>query len=322
MSRYLILLFKIGLSAALVWYVFSKIDTASAFDYLRSIPIYILAGAIILLLLQQFIAGLRLRELLSLLDVPCRIITAVDVVLIGVFFSQTFISFIGGDVMRIWRITRSNVPVGIAAKAILFDRVVGFVSLLLVIILTLPFALGIINDPHMRSSLYLLIGAGIAATVVFMTMDRLPESLHRWRLFRVAADISSIALDIARSRQSAVTVLGYSLAIQVLNVVILYVVSRGLDMEISFVSALVLIPPVLLIAMLPISVAGWGVREGAMIVALALVGVHSAQSLALSICFGLLLITLSLPGGVIWFLTRHQTTPEAASDSDSANQRA
>lgn len=174
----------------------------------------------------------------------------------------------------------------------------------------------------MRGSLYLLIGVGMASTVVFMTMDRLPESLHRWRLFRVAADISSIALDIARSRQGAITVLGYSLAIQVLNVVVLYVVSRGLNMEISFVSALVLIPPVLLIAMLPISVAGWGVREGAMVVALALVGVHSAQSLALSICFGLLLIALSLPGGIVWFLTRHQTPVDAVPESDSANQRA
>jgi len=85
-------------------------------------------------------------------------------------------------------------------------------------------------------------------------------------------------------------------------------------MEVSFTSMMVLVPPVLLISMLPISVAGWGVREGAMVVALNLVGAPAHQSLALSICFGLCLVAISLPGGVLWFISRRQIP----ADSDPA----
>jgi uncharacterized membrane protein YbhN (UPF0104 family) len=69
---------------------------------------------------------------------------------------------------------------------------------------------------------------------------------------------------------------------------------------------LIFMPTVLFLSMLPISIAGWGVREGAMVGALAVVGVPAHQSLALSICFGLALVFISLPGGLIWFLSRRQ----------------
>jgi uncharacterized membrane protein YbhN (UPF0104 family) len=58
--------------------------------------------------------------------------------------------------------------------------------------------------------------------------------------------------------------------------------------------------------MLPISIAGWGIREGAMVAALSVIKIPSHQSLALSICFGLCLVFVSLPGGVIWFLSRNK----------------
>jgi hypothetical protein len=52
--------------------------------------------------------------------------------------------------------------------------------------------------------------------------------------------------------------------------------------------------------MVPISVAGWGIREGAMIVAFGFVGVPEADALVVSILFGLTLIAAGAPGGVLW----------------------
>ena len=105
-----------------------------------------------------------------------------------------------------------------------------------------------------------------------------------------------------------VVLLGLSLAIHFLNVVILYIIAQSLSIEITFLNSLLLFPPVLFMSMLPISVAGWGVREGAMVLALNMVGVPTHQSLALSICFGLCVLAISLPGGALWFLSRHGTS--------------
>src|SRR3989344_5326789 len=114
MTRYVILPFKLGLSFGLVWYVFTKIDTATALTYLKLVPGYAIATALAVLLLQTAFASLRLRILLCELDFRFGFANALDAVFVGAFFSQTFISFVGGDAMRVWRIAKKNVPVNVA----------------------------------------------------------------------------------------------------------------------------------------------------------------------------------------------------------------
>jgi glycosyltransferase 2 family protein len=62
------------------------------------------------------------------------------------------------------------------------------------------------------------------------------------------------------------------------------------------------------IAMLPISLAGWGVREGAAVVAFGALGLPADQALAASITFGLTVAGVSMLGGVIWLVDRRQRT--------------
>ena len=57
-----------------------------------------------------------------------------------------------------------------------------------------------------------------------------------------------------------------------------------------------------MLSTIPISIAGWGVREAAMITLLALVGVAEADAFVLSVLFGLLTFGLSLPGGIVWVI--------------------
>lgn len=311
MTRYLILLFKLGLSFGLVWYAFAKIDTTTALTYLKLVPGYAIAAALAVLLLQTVLASLRFRFLLRELGSSVRFSSAVDAVFVGAFFSQTFISFVGGDAMRVWRIAKKSVPVSVAVKAVLFDRIFGFVGLILLILLSVPLLWQVVTDPRMRSSLVLLIVLAITGCVAFILMHRLPVGLRRWRVVGLVADLSLSARQVVRGRGALLRLLALSLLIQALNVVSIFAVAAGANMDITFMHALVLLPPVLFLSMMPISFAGWGVREGAMIVALGLVGVPAGQSLALSICYGLCLIAISLPGGLLWFVARKQVLPDS-----------
>jgi glycosyltransferase 2 family protein len=74
---------------------------------------------------------------------------------------------------------------------------------------------------------------------------------------------------------------------------------------------MVMVPLVVLLTMLPISIAGWGVREAAMVAAFGYVGVDAPGALALSVAFGLVQVAIGLPGGLWWFKSG---TP-AASDN-------
>jgi uncharacterized membrane protein YbhN (UPF0104 family) len=74
----------------------------------------------------------------------------------------------------------------------------------------------------------------------------------------------------------------------------------------------------MLLAAAPISIAGWGVRESVMIVAMALVGAPEAGSLGLSLVYGVIMILIGLVGGVLWLVN----SDLRVSDIESATEEA
>jgi glycosyltransferase 2 family protein len=62
----------------------------------------------------------------------------------------------------------------------------------------------------------------------------------------------------------------------------------------------IVVAPVTLIQLFPIALAGWGVREVGVVVALAGFGVPAEAALAISLLFGLVQIAVALPGGLVW----------------------
>src|SRR4051794_32473516 len=104
------ILAKVVVTAGLAWYAFAKIDLQSALGTMRSIYPPAVIAALVLLFLQMVLAAVRLRELTRAFAHALSLGKALNVVLIGYFFSQAFISFVGGDAMRIWRLRQLGVP--------------------------------------------------------------------------------------------------------------------------------------------------------------------------------------------------------------------
>jgi uncharacterized membrane protein YbhN (UPF0104 family) len=304
LGRHLLVTAKVILSAGLIYYAFSKIDLGEAWLQMRNISVLAVIATMILFFIEIIIASVRLRQILATMGPQCRFVHALDIVFIGAFFSQTLISFVGGDAMRIWRIVRSRVSLGIAAKSVVLDRAAGLAGLLVLVLLTLPFLLELVADPVMRFGLMVALVGGFGGFALLMSFSYLPSTVRQLRLFHWIAELGAAAIAMTRSTKDMVFVLGLSLAIHVVNVIIIYVLTLGLSIELAFEHCLLLVPPVMFLSMLPISVAGWGVREGAMIVALGIAGVAPAQSVALSVCFGLGVLAISLPGGVMWLVHR------------------
>ena len=69
--------------------------------------------------------------------------------------------------------------------------------------------------------------------------------------------------------------------------------------RVNFVDCTVLVAAVSLIVAMPISVAGWGVREGALIVVLGTIGVPAGDAVASSLLAGVASLIVALPGGLL-----------------------
>jgi uncharacterized membrane protein YbhN (UPF0104 family) len=140
-----------------------------------------------------------------------------------------------------------------------------------------------------------------------MLLDRHAPGLARWKLVRAAARFAAdtrrvFLAPLATPGLIAIVVVGH------LNLAALaYALAWGLGIQISLITCVVLYLPAVLIATLPISVAGWGAREAAMVALFGFVGVPAAQALTLSVLIGLFSIVGALPGGPLWLLTRDRS---------------
>ena len=94
-----------------------------------------------------------------------------------------------------------------------------------------------------------------------------------------------------------------------------WTLAQAQHLGVSLIDFAILMPPVMLIVALPISAGGWGVREGAIVAALALAGVGTAPALLLSIELGVIGTLISLPGGAIWLRRCFSRTNRGGSDT-------
>jgi uncharacterized membrane protein YbhN (UPF0104 family) len=106
-----------------------------------------------------------------------------------------------------------------------------------------------------------------------------------------------------------VPILALSLAIHMGGGLAVYGLAMASGITLDLLVCVTLVPPVLLLATLPVSFGGWGVREAALIGLLAPFGVAAGQALGLSIALGLLVMAAGLPGGVLWLLPRGKSEP-------------
>lgn len=299
MGRWVALAGKLAVTALLLWLALRGTDFDAAWGRWAGLdPLWLLPAAG-LMLAQLLLAAWRWH----LIALPLGERTALPrrswMMLVSTFFNQTLPSVIGGDAIRIW-LTRAH-GLRPAAFAVLIDRGAGLLALLLLVAACLPGSWAMVGDAAGRTTLALIVAGGAAGAVLFFLLGCLP--LPQGRLLRPLAILAAIARDAAsvllRPRPGLAVGL-VSLLIHLVTVATVLCLARGLAVPLAPLAALYLIPPVVLITVLPVTVAGWGLREGAMIAALGYVGIAPADALALSILFGAASLVLGAVGGLAW----------------------
>ena len=184
------------------------------------------------------------------------------------------------------------------------DRVVGVVVLALLVTLFLPWSLELVRHPIGQMTLAgdrpRLPGGG----GVYCQPELAPsEILQRWMPTRHLAAAAAITWRILCAPGALVPIFILSVAIHLMTAVAAWCAARAVAADLSLFNALILVLPVILISIVPISIAGWGVRETAMVAAFAYAGLAQADGLIVSVLFGGGLLLLGIVGGVVWLLT-------------------
>ncbi len=303
------------LSASLICYIFTRIDHATTWRQVQSVTWEWVLLAGIAQILQMLIGGLRWHFVLSFIGASLSLRLCTVIFYIGTFFNLVIPGAIGGDGYRIWCASRHDVNFNQAFNSVILDRIATVLMLLLLITLMQPvFSIEIGSMP--ASWVFpLLTGGTLLALVMLMNFHRLPASLPH---APVTQGIAALALDTQRIFLRPIPtflVLFWAFIGHVNLALVAWLIALGLHLPVTLLDCLILIPPVILLTTLPISIAGWGIREGAMVTALHLVSIDSASALLLSILMGIVGTLVSIPGGIVWLVTH----PGRRSELDKIN---
>jgi glycosyltransferase 2 family protein len=316
------LLLKVSVSVALLSVILARADLADLGRRLASAGVLPLIVCSLCIFSLSVTTAARWKIVLAEFRYQLAFASVWRYTAVGMFFNQLFPSGMGGDGLRIWYARRAGLPLGLAIGTVFVDRILGLLGLLLLVVMGLPYLLSL-NVPGILAMVVsisvILLALGIATflfadrilagTAVLLSSRPWPAFWRRPYFGRLRDGLERTAKDtrlLLKALPSGPATILLSLLNQIaLGLVVLYL-ARSMSLSLSLAAALFLFPLVLLLSTIPISLAGWGIREGAMVLIFSLAGLPADASLSVSVLFGACMFLSGLPGGLIWLFTRRE----------------
>ncbi|MFN8040394.1 MAG: lysylphosphatidylglycerol synthase transmembrane domain-containing protein [Acidimicrobiales bacterium] len=281
-----------------------------------------LGGAALLTVVGVALSAVRWSQVLRALERPAPLRRLVSLCFAGQFVSNVLPTTIGGDVLRVSRLARDNDDAATSFASVALERLTGW--LVLPLIAYLGFAL---NPGLARTDP----GTGVALVAVTVTLvglvlilvaayhPRLGGRMRDragWRRFLGAVHVG---VDRLRHRPAdAGRVVGAGFAYQLVLCLAAWMAAQALGIDqVGVTVMLAFFPAVLMAQVLPLGIAGLGLREISFTVFLQPLGVPPERAIALGLLLYLLNLGVSLLGAPAFALQRRTAADHAADRAPS-----
>jgi uncharacterized protein (TIRG00374 family) len=308
---WLVFLGKILVSTLLLTTLFWRVDRSTFIRTIQALPLKVFLGCAGLYILGYLISTFRWQRLLLAEGIRLPLWRLTLVYFEAAFFNLFLPTLIGGDIVRgyaIYRITRGH---DASIASILADRLSGFAALVGIALIALGLAYGQIHDPQV-AGMILAVAAAFTLMIAVLLDDRMKERasglLRIIGLTRFQAKLHGMVEALQRyrgHRRALGQAIALSVLLQVLIIVTYYLIGSGLNLGVPIAYFFLYVPLVTFAAMLPVSVAGLGVREGGVVYFFARVGVDAATALTMSLVWFSLTLIVSGLGGLAFLLDTH-----------------
>ena len=288
-------------SIAMLAVLLNRIELGRLFPRFDPTDLLWLAAAFAVTVAGVILSALRWQRVLAALGKSARLGNLVSHSFAGLFVGNFLPSTIGGDVLRVKRLASENGDSTGTFASVVLERLTGWVVLPVLTICAITVNRGLLRIPNW-DLLPIIAGVTLSLLVAILIAAANPRVGTRlagnesWLRFVAAIHLG---LDRFRRQPGAVAeVLAVSFVYQAAVVFSVFLGAKALDIPVSWSAVLAVIPAVAIIQVLPISISGLGVREGALVLFLAHVqlGVRAEEAIALGLLFYGLNLAASLLG--------------------------
>jgi len=321
-KRWWVLPLRLAISLAMLWFLIHKIAAVSFADLVPEWSATALAWTVVALALSVLgvvLSAARWHQVLAAMGVTgVRFGRLLSHYFAGQFVSNVLPTTIGGDVLRVSRLAADTGEPATSFASVIIERLTGW------LVLPILTAIGFLAAPEVRhlgrpTSLAVAIAGGtLAALLAILFVADHPRLGGRfatrqgWRRF-----IGSVHLGVNRMRRhprAAATVVLVGVSYQAVLVLAAAAGAQALGLRgVGFAVLLAVFPAVLIAQVLPIGIGGLGVREGALVIFLAPLGVPESQAVALGIFVFALNLIVSLLGAPAFVAGSRQARERARS---------
>lgn len=293
----------VGLSLLLLvtlqvdWNRFAAVIAAARFELLALVALNF--GV------ERMLSAFRLRTLLRVAPRPPSYWKVLRVVLVSHFLGFFLPGSAGVNLLLMHGLTRSTASLWLAVSAVLVERTLGIVAVIMLVLLGVSLASQELPDTIARTAALALVALaagtlglmhrrsrsvilGLARPVALAPIANAARSLFE-RLDAFAGRLPLLVWSAA-----------LAVAFQLLRVSHVAIASWGFGANLAAIDFLIIVPVAFFAAMLPISIAGLGVREVAYVYLFGLFGVEAEVAVSVA----LFLLTLNLlylvPGAALY----------------------
>lgn len=277
------------------------VPRASAYvgPLLRPTTLAFLIAAVAVTLGGVVLATLRWHRVLAVLDVRAKVSTLLSHYLAGLFVSNFLPTTIGGDVLRVSRLSAGSGERPRSFASVVLERLSGWLVLPVISLVTLAINPGLLRPPIAEASRLVVVISLVTLSLLVVVLGAASSPSIGRRLAAQAGwlrFVNAIHLGLARFRRSpgmAAEVLIVGFAYQLAVVFAAFLSAKAIGLPVSWTAVLAFMPAVAIVQVLPApTIGGLGVREGAFVLFLHPLGVSVDQAITLGLLvYGINLVT-------------------------------
>ncbi len=295
-------LLRLGVSAAVLVWLFSQTDTATVLETFGRLPLVIWVVSVFFFLTLCLLAATRWFLLSGILGLSGRWFTYVGYYFIGQFFNLFMPTSVGGDFFKILFVSKGQQSgLLVSTCGVIADRFIGLLTMFLTGTIAVLMYPGEILPGKNEWLLYC--GAFVIVGLLFFV----PFLYYLLRTFR-----STISEELALLRTIweypavLIKIAGLSVALNsiLISIIIVLATSIGIDVHPSYFFAI--FPLTAIVTVLPFSFNGMGLREGAFVYLLSLQNVPFEKALSLSLCLFVVQCSAGFAGGIAYAIGLHK----------------
>lgn len=298
---------RLSIAGVILYYLFTHIPLSGVLAAVTSARADYLIAASIVSILVQLIVGYRLKFFTDNQGLTLSVSQVLEVNFTTVFYGLFLPGGnVAGGAIRFYRLAKQDKKMTEALASLAFDRMTATVALCVVGIFFWLINLPSSSD-YIGLSMIAVLGA-LALVHLWLFHGRTPLPLGTilgWlhRSF-VSAKMQKLLTSLKRYRDLSLGSLASNLAVsimtQLMGTLVYYVLALSLGLHISFVTLAWVRSAVVLLTMIPISMSGLGMREGALVFLLKPYGVGGEEALALSLLvFAVTVLMIGVIGGLL-----------------------